>query len=275
MSELAGSSRLSPSLVRGVHEELILADMQLTVSRLPDRQLTDSSYVPKILRAHSADGILINYTHHVPDDLPKLLDKHNIPAVWINTRRGKHCVYADEEQAFDRATQHLIDLGHRRIAYYVSSLAGHFSETDRQTGYVRAMRRAGLTPQVHHAGAAEHADPIHDDRQRRAVNFLRNPNRPTAVLGYSTVDAVVLTVAAAACGLTLGRELSLVGLGDEEGSITGASMTQIVIQQDRIGAAAVRRLLRLIETPSEASPDRLLEADFFIGGSTGPPSPSR
>ncbi|MEM1099707.1 MAG: LacI family DNA-binding transcriptional regulator [Planctomycetota bacterium] len=270
MSHLAGSSRLSPAMIRGIHAELAGHDIQLTVSQLPDMGLTKPDQMPKILRERSADGLLINFTHHVPDALPELLDKRGIPAVWMNTKQGRHCVYADEVDAYDRATQHLVKLGHRKIAFYIGAVAGHFSETDRAAGYSAAMERAGLTPVVHQAGAPEHADPDYDDRQDRAVAFLQSDDRPTAVLAYSSADAVVLSLAAARLGYALGQELSLVGLGDEESSVTGASMTQVVLPQDELGRAGVRRLLRIIETPAQESPDRLVKADLFIGRSTGP-----
>jgi LacI family transcriptional regulator len=270
MSHLAGSSRMSPALMRGIHEELADHDLQLTLSQLPDMTLSNQETLPKILRERSADGLLINFTHHVPEALPRLIDKHHIPAVWLNTRQGQHCVYADEADGYHRATQHLLERGHRKIAFYISSVAGHFSETDRAEGYAVAMRRAGLEPVIHRAGAAEHADPLDDDRQARARAYLSAADRPTALLAYSTVDSVVLSIAAAGLGLALGRDLSLVGLGEEPSSITGQSLTQIVVRQDELGRAGVRRLRRLIDKPAKASPDRLVAAELFIGRSTGP-----
>ncbi|MEM9753426.1 MAG: LacI family DNA-binding transcriptional regulator [Planctomycetota bacterium] len=274
MSHLPGSSRLSPAMIRGIHAELARHDMQLTISQLPDLSPGSHAKLPKILRERSADGLLINFTHHVPDAVPQLIDKHQIPAVWLNTKQGRHCVYADEITAYERATQHLLDLGHRKIAFYISSVAGHFSEADRAAGYAAAMGRAGLSPVIYRAEAPEHADPHSDDRQRRARAYLAGPDRPTAIVAYTAIDIVVLSIAAAELGLRLGHELSLVGLGEESTSITGSSLTQVVIRQDELGRAGARRLLRLIESPgdaSESSPDRLLEAELFIGRSTGPP----
>ncbi|MEM9754245.1 MAG: LacI family DNA-binding transcriptional regulator, partial [Planctomycetota bacterium] len=245
-------------------------DIQVTVSQLPDMSLATPATMPKILRERSADGLLINFTHHVPEALPALIDKHRIPAVWLNTRQGKHCVYADEFDAYDRATQHLLELGHTQIAFYISSEAGHFSEADRAAGYTQAMHRVGLNERVHKAGAAEHPDPLDDDRLERAITFLKHPDRPTGLLAYSHTDSIILATAAATLGLRLGHDLSLIGLGEEPRSPLGVSLTQVVVQQEELGRAGVRRLLRLIETPTAESPDRLIAAELCVGLSTGP-----
>ncbi|QDU70547.1 LacI family DNA-binding transcriptional regulator [Mucisphaera calidilacus] len=274
MSTERGSSVLPIALINSIHDKLIGLDLQLTVTRLPDSQLTDASYVPKILREHCADGILINYTHHVPVDLPPLLDKHKIPAVWINIRRENNCVYPDEVAGTRKATEHLLGLGHTKIAFHILSEHGHFSECDRRLGYELAMRDAGLMPQVVRAGARPRqecdAHPLQDDRLERVLAWLKKPDRPTAIVAYAPIDTVVIAYAAAQLGLTLGRDLSLVGVSDD--GVTnplGIAMTQLVTPQAELGANGIRMLMRQIETPALPLDPRPVEVPLTLGHSTG------
>ncbi|MEM7682090.1 MAG: LacI family DNA-binding transcriptional regulator [Planctomycetota bacterium] len=277
MSTEAGASVLYSGVIRGIQDGLIEHDVQLTVSRLPDTKLTDADYVPKILREQSADGILVNYTHLVPPDLPALLKKHRIPAIWLNTKRDARCVYPDEVDAFARGTQHLIDLGHKRIAFYLTSEHGHFSEADRRQGYEHAMHQAGLTPQVQFAGAAPRfvcdANPLEDDRLARALAWLKSPDRPTAVVAYAQIDTTLLAYAAAQLGLELGKDLSLVGVSEDEGvNHLGAPLTQLVTPRRQVGRSGVEMLLRQIEEPDRRDSSLAVEVPLMIGHSTASPT---
>lgn len=277
MSTEDGASVLPGGMIRGIHDALIAQDVQLTISRLPDTQLTDAAYVPKILREHSADGILINYTHLAPPDLPELLKKHRIPAVWLNTKRDVRCVYPDEVDGFRRATQHLIELGHTKIAFYLTSEHGHFSEEDRRAGYEDAMRHAGLAPQVQLAGAKPRFvyedNPLEDDRLARALAWLKSPDRPTAVVAYAQVDTTLLAYAAAQLGLRLGEDLSLVGLRDGDSvNDLGAPLTQLATPSREIGRQGVQMLLRQIDEPRRREAAVAIHVPLTIGQSSGPPA---
>src|SRR4051812_25654694 len=67
MSTDAGRSYLPSHMLDGIHDELAAEDMHLTVAKVPDEKLNNEDHVPKILRTLMADGVLINYTHHLPE----------------------------------------------------------------------------------------------------------------------------------------------------------------------------------------------------------------
>ncbi|MEM9883882.1 MAG: LacI family DNA-binding transcriptional regulator [Planctomycetota bacterium] len=275
MSTGSGASRLPTPLIEGIHDALIERDMQLTVSRLPDHKLRDAEYVPKILRQHSADGILVNYTHTFPEEMPELIRRHRLPAMWLNIKRDANCVYPDEVDAFRRATEHLLELGHRRISFGILNAAGHFSDKDREAGYAEAMRSAGLEPQVLHARAAmphEYTEtPLVDDRHERVQTWLRGPDRPTAVLAASHREADFLAYAAATLGLRLGRDLSLIGVGDSTDNRMGVPLTQVVLPLAEMGRRAVERLMQRVEDPETSHAPLALRSDLQIADSCGPP----
>ncbi len=275
MSTGSGASRLPTRLIEGIHDALIDRDMQLTVSRLPDNKLRDAGYVPKILREHSADGILVNYTHMFPEELPELIRRHELPATWVLTKREADCIYPDEIDGFRRATEHLLELGHQRISFNILNCSGHFSEADRQSGYEQAMIAAGLEPRVMHADAAMahiYCLPHHtDDRHERVRSWLSGPDRPTAVLAYSHTEADFIAFAAATLGLKLGRDLSLVGVSDVVGNRMGVPLTQLVLPHEEIGRRAVALLMSKIDDPSRVRSPVAVRSTLSLGASSGSP----
>jgi len=276
LSTQSGPSRLPTRLIGGIHDALIAKDMQLTVSRLPDSQLTNADFIPKILRERSADGILINYTHHVPRDLPAMLSRHAIPSVWINNKRETLCTYPDEISGYRQATERLLSLGHQRVAFHIMHEDGHFSEVDRRLGYEQAMQNAGLEPVTQRASAQEgqfyEDEPLADDRLKRVLEWLGRPDRPTAVLAYSQLDTNVIAYAAALLNLKLGRDLSLIGITDGVANQFGMPITQLQLPHDELGRVGVELLLKQIAKPSLIQESRHLEMPMIEGLSVGRPS---
>src|SRR4051812_13039083 len=153
-------SHIPTGLLDGLDDALAQHDMHLTVARLTDEELSSDDFLPKVLRESMADGMIVNYTHEIPQAMLELIHAHHAPAVWLNAKLAEDCVYPDDLGAAHAATKRLIELGHRRIAF-VHFVAPnvfpepfeharpkfHYSVADREAGYVSALREAGLKPQ--------------------------------------------------------------------------------------------------------------------------------
>src|SRR4051794_9665958 len=74
-------SALPQYLIDGLDDELSGHDMHLTVSRLSDQDLCREEFIPKVLRQHTADGMIVYYTHDVPAQMIALIRAHHTPAV--------------------------------------------------------------------------------------------------------------------------------------------------------------------------------------------------
>src|SRR4051794_33407113 len=119
-------SHIPNGLLDGLDDALAQHDMHLTVSRLTDEELTRGDFLPKVLRESMADGMIVNYTHEIPQAMLDLIHAHHAPAVWLNAKLKEDCVYPDDFGAAKAATEHLLALGHRRIAFLhlISSIFG-------------------------------------------------------------------------------------------------------------------------------------------------------
>lgn len=267
-------SFLPHSLLDGIQAALAEHDLHLTLASPPDAKLTDQGYVPKILREWMADGLLINYNIGIPEPLLHLIRQHQIPSVWINVKQPSDCVFPDDVDAGLRATQHLLRLGHRRVAYVDYSFGKgeeaalvHYSTRDREGAYRQAAREAGLPQQViRGAQRVPRGEQVAFSRR-----WLSAPDRPTAVIAYNPEVALAVLHAAAHARLRVPQDLSLVTFHDQLLDDLGVGVTTLLLPEHALGRAAVRALLDKIADPSRSLPPQALTLGFEGGETCAPP----
>ncbi len=263
-------SNLPAQLLAGIESELSRHELMLTLGRIPDEQLTAEGFVPRLLRDWAADGLLINYQEGAPARMVELIESSHSPAVWINSKRHDACVYADDFAAARQATEHLLRLGHRRIAYvdYSHGAKGmdavHYSARDRQAGHAAALCDAGLTPRILRAPTM-----IEGEARIQAVaQWLAAPDRPTAVLCYSATSATPVYFQARLMGLRIPEDLSLVSMDDTTTGLLGRLFTTWTVPQQAMGVEAVKMLCERIESDGSWLPRRRAIEFAVVAGET-------
>jgi LacI family transcriptional regulator len=269
-------SHIPFGLLDGIDDELNLHDMHLTVTRLTDEELSQHDFVPKVLREYMADGMIVNYTHGIPPQMLDLIHAHHTPAVWLNAKLREDCVYPDDLRASMSATQRLIEIGHRRIAFvhlippsffsgtFAESWPGmHYSAHDRDAGYCEALRNDGLAPR--HVGHERFIDEGREQTEALRA-LLSGPDRPTAVLVYSDHDVSLLMCIAAELGLSVPKDLSVLTFFPVEPWIGGKHVSSVRVPTAEMGRRAVRMLLKKITSPEE--PCGLNCRTVWIGGAS-------
>lgn len=259
-----------PSQVwEGICDELARQNLHLSLFRLPDEELTDIKRLPKILREWMADGMLIDYTHNIPSDLKAVIDNYALPAIWINSKQEYDCVRPDDVGAGVAATNYLLGLGHRRIAYVHLDWVPkedleHYSVLDRYEGYLQAMNAVGATPQSFFAREVpreEHALLIE--------SFLQDSQeRPTAIITYDSAQSVLW--ATAHMGLEVPRDLSLINLSADLVCCGGTRVTAYAVPEHEIGRCASVMIQEKIAAPHFQQPSQVLPFTLFEGNSTAP-----
>lgn len=247
--------RLPAELLGGMQDVLATDDQQLMISRLPDQQADEAARVPRILREWFADGLLIHAREPLPEAAAAVIRDAHVPAVWLAVKRETDCVHADDFGAGWMAAEHLMQLGHRRIAY-MDTLVGwsdladaHYSHRDRQAGYSHAMQCAGLDPH------AIRPDTAADWEQRVALceALLASPERPTALIAYSVEATDILQAVAERTDLSIPADLSVVTVAETgAGFVTGGRRlrwTALRPPQAQVGRAAVAAVMRKIDNP--------------------------
>ncbi len=264
-------SDLLGQTLSGIQDALAKKDLRLTVASLPNAKLTSEQVMPNLLREWSCDGLIINYVARVPARMLELIDKYRIPSVWMNAKQEMDRVYPDDFQAGVQATEHLLRLGHQRIAYVNYSGVGHYSTVDRRDGYIQAMVRAGLKPQVIEPNVP--GSIARSQRVAASIPWLTADDRPTAVLTYSATTAQpILWAAGAELRMRIPQDLSVMTFDDHPCDSGGVAIDTMILPGYDLGQVAAEMLFEKIETTTSPLPSRALPLTLERGSSCTNPS---
>lgn len=279
LSTTPSRSTLPGSLYEGIDDALAEHDLHLTLARVSDEKLKSEEAVPKILREWMADGLLVNYNYDIPAPFLETINDTRIPSVWINTKQEANAVWPDDFAAGKSATEQLLALGHRRIAYAINENAeGHYSATDRRNGYQAAMAAAGLSPQVLRFPTPDipgaRTTVVPPDGWEAGSPIWRAegaPLRPTAVVAYMPYIANFFVFLAATHGLQAPEDFSIVTFSEQRADDSGVLVTSWRIPVYQVGQEAVRMLLsRLASAEHDPQPPVIVpflppESDASVG----------
>ncbi len=221
----------------------------------------------------AVDGVIV----HSPlrnDTRIKLLQDIGLPFVIHGRGAEDDVAYSwvdvNNHEAFFQATQHLLDLGHRRIALVNGPETLSFAWR-RSQGYLQALHNTRITTDRSIMSDAEMTEA---NGYASSKTMLEQPNPPTAFLVSSYVMALGVRQAISEQGLRLGKDVSVIIHDDElsyfnnSGDPPQFTATRSSVRQ--AGATAAQLLLDIIDDPSNAPLTHLLEAHLSIGASTGP-----
>ena len=199
--------------------------------------------------------------------------QQQIPVVEVDRQfavESCDAVVVDNRVAAAKLTEHLIDLGHRRIALLVDETYWTTGR-ERVRGYEQALAGAGIAPDptlmVSSGWDVEGAREV-------TVGLLGGRSAPTAIFAANNVLAEGVWRAATDLGLRLPEQLSIVSF-DEAPWMTMVSPMVTTVRQDGValGEAAVVRLLKRIQTPSAPISTLVFRAEVTVRGSSGPVVP--
>jgi LacI family transcriptional regulator len=159
------------------------------------------------------DGAILSSPVTDCEPVLKALESMNVPFVRISpgtNHARSSSVYMDDVQAADDMTTHLVNLGHRRIAF-IKGHPDHMASEDRLAGYRRALDRAGI---AHDPLLVAEGEFDFESGCRAASVFLDMPKRPTAIFASNDDMAAGVLAIAHERGIDLPGELSVVGFDD-------------------------------------------------------------
>ncbi|MEV6012917.1 LacI family DNA-binding transcriptional regulator [Streptomyces sp. NPDC051976] len=215
------------------------------------------------------DGLLVVGTLPDPAALGTVAER--IPVVVAGAREavppGVDVVAGDDEQGARLVTEHLISLGHRRIAH----IAGYGAVGElRRRSFEATMREHGLAD----TALVEPSDMTEEGGYRTTVRLLSRPERPTAIVAVNDIASVGALSAAEELGLRVPRDLSVTGYDNTSLSrLRHLWLTTVDNAGHEVGRRAARCLLDRFDTPSTPGRVHLAPPTLEIRGTTVPPPP--
>jgi LacI family transcriptional regulator len=223
------------------------------------------------LLARRVDGFFISPVYRLESDVRcyRTLQASQIPVVLLGPPAA-FCsqfvtVQTDELGASFAATRHLLDLGHKRIAYFTGPLQATWAQ-ERYEGFRRAHRDAGLDVDdrlVFHAGSTI------EDGTKAALQFANEKCDATAVQAVNDLVAIGCAEALLQQGIRIPQNLSLVGFGNIlVAEHFRVPLTTVRQAKFRLGIAAVDAMLQLLR--GEKVENQRLTGDLIVRESTAP-----
>jgi DNA-binding LacI/PurR family transcriptional regulator len=214
------------------------------------------------------DGLVVVGTLPGPAALGAVAER--MPVVLAGAREpvppGVDQVAGDDERGARLVTEHLIGLGHRRIAH----LAGYGAVGElRRRSFEATMRAHGLADRA----VVETGDMTEEGGYRATVRLLSRPDRPTAVFAVNDITCVGALSAAGELGLRVPRDVSVVGYDNTSISrLRHLWLTTVDNAGHEVGRRAARFLLDRFERPGGEGRVHLAAPTLEIRGTTARPS---
>ena len=229
------------------------------VQRLVDQNLIDAC----ITTSFPLDETAINY-----------LKVCNLPVVTLESNiEGFNSFYINNTAASQLATQHLINLGHKRIGIIMGSedfsgMHNTMRET-RYKGYKLALETAGLqaNPMLENTG-----NDIYEGGAEAMQNLMSIPDPPTAVFAVTDEMAIGALKTIRSMHLRIPEDISIIGFDDNDIS-DHVGLTTIKQPVTSYGELAAERIIELLVEDNPPEPKHVeLEYKLIIRSSTGPVS---
>jgi LacI family transcriptional regulator len=221
------------------------------------------------MQEYPADGLLLCPAMDRSTTVAKRIQNCRIPRVlFVRSLPGVDCDYVGVDNVFGAlsAVEHLVVLGHRRIAF-IGGASDVSSRKERVTGYENALRKSRC-----------HVDPSRiltspPNRQggyQAMQQLLRLPEIPTAALCFNDMVALGAMQALSAAGKTAGQDFALVGFNDvAEAALCRPALTTIATTPGKIGEAAAELLLDRFAHPMRPNRKLILRPRLIVRESCG------
>ncbi len=198
----------------------------------------------------------------------------SLPFVVISSRSDdpRICrVDVDNEASTRAMTQHLLALGHRRIAAVMPPPEQGTYVGQRIAGWRAALAEAGLAPDARDLLQVQQEPGSADALADSVLSWLAE-TRPTALLCLRDLEAFRVLEALAARGVRVPEQISVVGFDDRlEAARTSPPLTTVRQPLRDKGVAAAEMLLALIAGDTPPGQIRLLPTEIVVRQSAGPP----
>jgi LacI family transcriptional regulator len=257
-------------ILSGASEALYEQDMRMVLCPTLHQHEREVTLLERLMHG-TTDGAVLTLPEESNEEL-RALQRSEYAFVVVDPRvqldPGIPAVSAANASGARAATEHLLALGHRRIAA-ITGPRGWMASSERLNGYHAALGAAGILPETELVVESNFRIA---DGEEAAGALLDLHDAPTAIFAFNDNMAIGAIRAARARGLRVPDDVSVVGFDDsEQAAIVAPALTTVRQPLAEMGRMAVSLLTRLLDRQSVEALHIELATRLVVRESTAPP----
>lgn len=223
-----------------------------------------------IVEQAAVDGLLIA-TLTVSEEQRDLLTQSGIPFVTLSDACSSelNCISPDNTRGGYMATRHLLELGHRRVAYVgdeFPNIYGFPTSELRYEGYLSAMREYDVPYRSDYVRLGTHSE---ETAHRLTEELIALPEPPTSIFAMSDIQAVGCILAIREAGMRVPEDISVIGFDDVQLS-RYIGLTTVRQHLERSGYLGMQLLLDMLTLHENVVPPHLPPLELIVRETTQP-----
>lgn len=256
----------TPYIIRGLQDHL-KANGYFSIVVNADADPSEETRAIHELISRSIDGIVFVESGLRTDSPP--FDLANKPYVFVHRLFGNfhpNSVMIDDRYGAHLGVSHLIQQGHRRIAF-INGPSGWYPSEHRLLGYQDALAELPMSfdPQL-----AKEGDWEVQGGYRALKELLVLPHPPTAIFAGNDLMALGAIYALEEAGLRVPEDIAVVGYDDREiANLSRPRITTVKMPCYEMGKAGARMLLELLENPTKVVQSVYIKGELIVRESCG------
>ncbi len=222
----------------------------------------------RLIHENHVDGILLSGPRQDDAEIRRL-HADGVPIMLLGQLPNTELAFVDidAESGAACALDHLLDIGHTRVAMITNASLSYVSAQQRRAGYLRALASRNI--QADEALIRE-GNYTPASGYQAMMDLLHETPRPTAVFVSSDVVALGAILAARRSGLAIPGDLAIVGFDDiPMAEYFDPPLTTIRLPAYGLGWTAAKRLIRLIRGERLEQWGQLLDSELIVRQSSG------
>jgi DNA-binding LacI/PurR family transcriptional regulator len=256
------------NIVRGIEDVAYGRDYAVILCNSDENPSKEKFYLD-VLQSESVDGVILPPIHQYSKVVEGLVEA-GIPVVCVDrklVREAVDTVVINNKKGGFLAVNHLIELGHKRIAI-LSSSSQFSSFEERQQGYEKALSLNGIQvdPELIREG-----DPRSSDNARElTMELLALSSPPTAIFATNNLMTLGTLEAVNEAGLKIPEDISVVGFDDMPWAKAITPPLTVIKQPGyEMGRRSAELMFQRIEDPRREPVQVIMEPSIILRSSTG------
>jgi LacI family transcriptional regulator len=257
-----------PDLVKSIQEKALERGYEVLVFNTNYDPERDVICVQRLLEMQIR-GVMV-MTSELDVSVIERLSSRKVAVVFLDIGKpGPHTsnIRVNYEKGIQQAVEHLLNLGHRQIAF-ISGPVHLKSAQFRRMAFLKVMKKYNSS--LHTEPVIREGDFKLESGQRAVRELLALKHRPTAILAANDMMAMGALRELKRAGLNVPADVSVIGCDDNWVAVlTDPELTTIIIPRAEIGQAAVEAILNTVSSDDRPGCEIKIRTQLIVRESTG------